>query len=199
MFPSSSQSCKFYPNPNPHPSFVPRFFPIAPPFFLFFKLNGRLAFFQARGWSTLRGAVAVDGSVVADIPPEGRKGDPEAPFLPTTPSPFNSALVLSSVSLLHPQLPIVLQGDGDYNLIKWHNRKTTRIPPTPLSVTSLTQGHSSSEDEGPVSPTNDVFGLASLPAAKKPRMEPPKPASVIPHSAPDMLSEVHQAFGPFRP
>ena len=61
---------------------------------------------------------------------------------------------------------------------------------------SLIQGYSSGEDEGPVSPTNDAFGLASLPAAKKPRVEPPKPTPVIPHSAPDVLSEVRHASGP---
>jgi len=61
---------------------------------------------------------------------------------------------------------------------------------------SLVQGYSSGEDEGPVSPTNDAFGLALLPATKKPRVGPPKPTSDIPHSAPDVLSEVRDAFGP---
>jgi len=28
-------------------------------------------------------------------------------------------------------LPVVLQGDGDYNLVKWHDHKLTCIPPTP--------------------------------------------------------------------
>ena len=59
---------------------------------------------------------------------------------------------------------------------------------------SLIQGYSSGEDEGPVSLTNDAFGLASLPATKKPRVDPPKPAPVIPHSAPDVLSEVRCRF-----
>ena len=61
----------------------------------------------------------------------------------------------------------------------------------------LIQGYSSGEDDGPVSPTTDAFGLASLPAAKKPRMEPQQPTSVIPHSAPDVLSEVCDVCGPF--
>lgn len=61
----------------------------------------------------------------------------------------------------------------------------------------LIQGYSSGEDEGPVSPTNDAFGLGSLPTAKKPRVEPPKPTSLVPHSAPDVLSEVRDAFGRF--
>ena len=62
---------------------------------------------------------------------------------------------------------------------------------------SLIQGYSSGEDDGPVSPTNDAFGLASLPVAKKPRVEAQKPTSVIPLSAPDVLSEVRDNFGPF--
>ena len=64
---------------------------------------------------------------------------------------------------------------------------------------SLIQGYSSGEDEDPVSPTNDAFGLASLPTAKKPRVELQKPTSVIPHSAPDVLSEVRDAFDHFHP
>ena len=64
---------------------------------------------------------------------------------------------------------------------------------------SLIQGYSSGEDEGPVSPTNDAFGLVSLPAAKKPRVESPNPMSVVPHSAPDVLSEVRSLIDPFRP
>lgn len=40
-----------------------------------------------------------------------------------------------------------------------------------------------------MSPTNKAFGLVSPPATKKPRVEPPKPTSVIPRSAPDVLSE----------
>lgn len=55
---------------------------------------------------------------------------------------------------------------------------------------SLIQGYSSGEDEGSVLPTKDAFGLASLPAIKKPRVETPEPMSVIPHSAPHVLSEV---------
>lgn len=31
-------------------------------------------------------------------------------------------------------LPVVLQGDGDYSLIKWHEHKLTCMPPTPLPV-----------------------------------------------------------------
>ena len=59
---------------------------------------------------------------------------------------------------------------------------------------SLVQEYSSGEEEGPVSPTNDAFGLASLHAAKKQRVETPKPTSVIPHSAPDVLSEVRNVL-----
>lgn len=73
---------------------------------------------------------------------------------------------------------------------------TARLPRFRTTM-SLIQGYSSGEDEGPVSPTNDAFGLTSLPAAKKPRTEPQKLTSVIPHSAPDVLSEVRDAFGPF--
>lgn len=69
----------------------------------------------------------------------------------------------------------------------------------PRTAMSLIQGYSSGEDEDPVSPTNDAFGLASLPAAKKPRVEVQKPTSVIPHSAPDVLSEVRDAFGHLYP
>lgn len=64
--------------------------------------------------------------------------------------------------------------------------------PYPWPTMSLIQGYSSGEDEGPVSPTNDAFGFASLPATKKPRVEPLKPTSAIPHSAPDVLSEVRR-------
>ena len=60
----------------------------------------------------------------------------------------------------------------------------------PPPVMSLVQEYSSGEEEGPVSPTTDAFGLASLPVAKKQRVETPKQTSVIPHSAPDVLSEV---------
>ena len=63
----------------------------------------------------------------------------------------------------------------------------------------LVQGYSSGEDEGPVPPANDAFGLASLPTAKKARVEPPKPTSITPHSAPDVLSEVCYPFDPFEP
>ena len=69
----------------------------------------------------------------------------------------------------------------------------------PRPAMSLIQGYSSGEDEGPVSPTNDAFGFASLPAAKKPRVEPPKPTPVIPHSAPDVLSEVRRPFDSSEP
>jgi len=31
-------------------------------------------------------------------------------------------------------LPVVLQGEGDYNLAKWHDHKSTCIPPTPPPV-----------------------------------------------------------------
>ena len=55
---------------------------------------------------------------------------------------------------------------------------------------SLVQEYSSGEEEGPVSPTNDAFGLASLPTTKKPRVGTKNPMSGIPHSAPDVLSEV---------
>ena len=61
---------------------------------------------------------------------------------------------------------------------------------------SLVQEYSSGEDEGPVSPTHDAFGLASLPATKKPRVETPEPMSIIPHSAPDVLSEVRNVSNP---
>jgi len=33
-------------------------------------------------------------------------------------------------------LPVVLQGDGDYSLVKWHEHKLTCIPPTPPPVPS---------------------------------------------------------------
>jgi len=69
----------------------------------------------------------------------------------------------------------------------------------PRPAMSLIQGYSSGEDEGPVSLTNDAFGLASLPATKKPRVGPPKPMSVIPHSAPDVLSEVRRRSDSSKP
>ena len=68
-----------------------------------------------------------------------------------------------------------------------------------LSSMSLVQDYSSGEEEDPVSFNNDAFGLASLPATKKPRTEPPKPTSVLPHSAPDVLSEVCNVFEHLNP
>ncbi|KAI0666344.1 pre-mRNA splicing factor [Trametes maxima] len=69
---------------------------------------------------------------------------------------------------------------------------------------SLVQGYSSDEDDGPRSPTNDVFGLSSLPVAKKPRVEelPSQPStSVVPTSAPHVLAEdpLHQTTLVTRP
>lgn len=64
---------------------------------------------------------------------------------------------------------------------------------------SLIQGYSSGEDEGSDLLADDAFGLASLPVTKKPRVEPPKPLSVVPHSAPDVLSEVRTIFDSHQP
>lgn len=63
---------------------------------------------------------------------------------------------------------------------------------------SLVREYSSGEDEGPVSPTNDAFGLTSLPATKKARVETETLRSIpaIPHSAPDVLSEVRNVLKP---
>jgi pre-mRNA-processing factor 17 len=61
---------------------------------------------------------------------------------------------------------------------------------------SLVREYSSGEEEGPASPTDDAFGLASLPATKKQRVEAREPMSVIAHSAPDVLSEVRNVLNP---
>lgn len=56
---------------------------------------------------------------------------------------------------------------------------------------SLVQGYSSDEDDGVRVPTNDAFGLANLPVAKKLRVEDSQPStSLVPTSAPDVLAEV---------
>lgn len=54
---------------------------------------------------------------------------------------------------------------------------------------SLITGYSSDEDNGPVSPTADAFGLSNLPAAKKLRVEDPV-SSLVVQAAPDVLAEV---------
>ena len=58
---------------------------------------------------------------------------------------------------------------------------------------SLVQGYSSGEDDGPQVSSNDVFGLSSLPVAKKPRVDEPS-TSLVPTSAPDVLAEVCWCF-----
>lgn len=52
---------------------------------------------------------------------------------------------------------------------------------------ALVQDYSSDEDDMNVS--TDIFGLKSLPAAKKPRVDEPTPMTVA-KAAPDVLSEV---------
>ncbi|KII93704.1 hypothetical protein PLICRDRAFT_131754 [Plicaturopsis crispa FD-325 SS-3] len=52
---------------------------------------------------------------------------------------------------------------------------------------SLVQGYSSDEDNDTTSVSNDVFGLSSIPAAKKARVE--QPTNVAPSAAPDVLAE----------
>ncbi|TCD61574.1 hypothetical protein EIP91_008229 [Steccherinum ochraceum] len=55
---------------------------------------------------------------------------------------------------------------------------------------SLVAGYSSSDDDdGPSSHAQDVFGLASIPTAKKMRVDEPSSSSVVLTAAPDVLSE----------
>lgn len=54
---------------------------------------------------------------------------------------------------------------------------------------SLVHGYSSDEGDTAASPTEDVFGLASLPAAKKIRIDSTS-SSIVAQSAPDVLAEV---------
>ncbi|KZT06299.1 pre-mRNA splicing factor [Laetiporus sulphureus 93-53] len=58
---------------------------------------------------------------------------------------------------------------------------------------SFIPGYSSGEDDGPISATQDVFGLTSLPAAKKPRIDELSASgsapSIAPDAAPDVLAE----------
>lgn len=62
---------------------------------------------------------------------------------------------------------------------------------------SLLQGYSSGEDDAPGSST-DVFGLSSLHAAKKPRIDEAAPSGPVldvivrPQAAPDVLAEVRK-------
>lgn len=58
---------------------------------------------------------------------------------------------------------------------------------------SLVPGYSSDEDNGPSSPTRDVFGLSNIPAAKKMRVDEAGP-SLIPQAAPHVLAEVEYSL-----
>ncbi|KAI0344157.1 pre-mRNA splicing factor [Trametopsis cervina] len=53
---------------------------------------------------------------------------------------------------------------------------------------SLVQGYSSEEDDGPIIDANDAFGLAALPATKRPRVEASS-SSLTVEAAPHVLSE----------
>ncbi|KAF9785042.1 hypothetical protein BJ322DRAFT_1061089 [Thelephora terrestris] len=53
-------------------------------------------------------------------------------------------------------LPVVLQGDGDYSLVKWHEHKLTCIPPTPPPISI---------------PSTSVAGTVPKPPASNPDTE----------------------------
>lgn len=55
---------------------------------------------------------------------------------------------------------------------------------------SLVAGYSSDEDNGPASPTTDAFGMSSVPAAKKARIEIPSSSKPTIDAAPHVLAEV---------
>ena len=55
---------------------------------------------------------------------------------------------------------------------------------------SLVTGYSSDEDNGPISPTTDAFGLSSIPSAKKMRIDESILSAHNVDAAPDVLSEV---------
>ncbi|EMD41556.1 hypothetical protein CERSUDRAFT_79169 [Gelatoporia subvermispora B] len=68
---------------------------------------------------------------------------------------------------------------------------------------SAVVAYSSDEDDGPISTTQDAFGLALLPNAKKPRLDESTPVSqeLVPQAAPHVLSEdvLHQTSLVTRP
>lgn len=54
----------------------------------------------------------------------------------------------------------------------------------------IISGYSSDEDVNAGEKSNDVFNLSSLPAAKRPRVEPSASTSMVVQAAPDVLAEV---------
>lgn len=66
---------------------------------------------------------------------------------------------------------------------------------------SLVAGYSSDEDNGPTTSANDAFGLSSLPAAKKPRIDEASSSKPTVDAAPHVLAEdpLHQTTMVTRP
>jgi len=70
------------------------------------------------------------------------------------------------------KLPVVLQGDGDYNLVKWHDHKLTCIPPTPPLVPIPSTSTTGSVPRPPISSADTeatLVGTASSPPRGKKR------------------------------
>lgn len=61
---------------------------------------------------------------------------------------------------------------------------------------SLLHGYSSDEENAGKSVMEDAFGVASLPAAKRPRLDG-ETAPIVQSSAPDVLAEVRTDTGSF--
>lgn len=71
-------------------------------------------------------------------------------------------------------------------VVRCHILSQAFLNSTPMS---LVPGYSSDEDNGPSSPTADVFGLSQIPAAKKIRVDEAG-FSLKPQAAPHVLAEV---------
>lgn len=55
----------------------------------------------------------------------------------------------------------------------------------------LVQSYASDDDDAPISPMEDAFGVSSIPVAKRPRIEGDAVAvTTVQTSAPDVLAEV---------
>jgi len=70
------------------------------------------------------------------------------------------------------KFPVVLQGDGDYNLVKWHDHKLTCIPPTPPPFLIPSTSATGDVPKPPISSADTeatLVGIASSPPRGKKR------------------------------
>ena len=81
------------------------------------------------------------------------------------------------------KLPVVLQGDGDYNLVKWHEHKLTCIPPPPPLVPIPSTSAIGNIHRPPISSADTeatLVGASSSPPRGKKRQREDEDAEDLP-------------------